>query len=70
MSENKHQCIQHDKLSNLKTEVEILKYSYTLIDRDIQELKRIQSNNKTLIITSLVAIIIGVIGVIAVLLEK
>lgn len=66
----RHQCSQLDMLYRQQTEIELLKHGNIITDKDITDLKSHMKMNTVLLITSLVSVILALIGIIAIFLEK
>lgn len=67
---NNKECHQLRYILELNTKIELLKYSNDEQKKEIDELRKTLKNNTTMAMSSLVSVIICLIGIVAIFLSK
>lgn len=67
---NNKECHQLRYILELNTKIELLKYSNEEQKKEIDELRRTLKTNNTMIISSLVSVVICLIGIVAIFMTK
>lgn len=66
---SQHRCEQINNIQDHNTEIALLKQSYVWTDHEVNEIKKKLNTNTVLLITSLVSVILALLGIIAIFIE-